>query len=63
MQHALRRHVVGMREADDPMEAEVVEAVTDELARALGREALPPGFVQQSVADLDFHRFRNVFQA
>ena len=51
-----------MRDADDPVEAEVVEAVANELGRAFGREALSPGFGQQPVADLDLDRLRNVLE-
>ena len=41
-QHALRRLVAAMRDADDPVETEFVEAAVDDRLRALGREAAGP---------------------
>ena len=52
-QHALRRLVARMGDADDPIEAEVVETVVDERLRAFGRETPAPGLRQEPVADFD----------
>ena len=43
-----------MRDADDPLQSQVVEAVADELARAFGREALAPRAITQPIADFHF---------
>ena len=51
-----------MRDADDPIEAEVIEAVVDERARTLGREALPQASRQEPVADLDVRRLPGVLE-
>ena len=61
-QHALRRLVGPMRDADDPVEAEVVEAVSGERLRAFGREAAPPGAGHEPVADLDVRRLSRVLE-
>jgi hypothetical protein len=42
-----------VRDADDAMEAEVVESVVDHRLRAFCREALAPRVLQKPVADLD----------
>src|SRR5689334_5957657 len=51
-----------MRDAEDPVEAEFVEPVAHERARALGRKAPAPRRVSQPVADLDLRRARDVLE-
>ena len=61
-QHALRRLVAAMRDADDPVETEIVEAVIRHRLRALGGEAAAPGCVQKTIADLDVRRLARVLE-
>jgi hypothetical protein len=46
LQHALRRLVVPVRNADDSVEAEIVETIIDECLRAFRRKASAPCFRQ-----------------
>src|SRR5438093_8276940 len=62
-QYALRWPIAGMRDADDLVEAEIVETVTDELRGALGGKTLAPRFMQQAIADFDVARRRTILEA
>src|SRR5690348_813705 len=62
-QHALRSAVARVRDADDLVEPEIVEAVTDDLGGAFGGEALSPRVVQQAVADFHVARRRTILEA
>src|SRR5438874_11669583 len=52
-----------MRDANDLVQAQVVEAVADQLGRALGREALSPRVMQQPITDFDIAGRGTIFEA
>src|SRR5437868_3131757 len=52
-----------MGDADDLVEAEIVEAIMDELRGAFGREALAPRLSQQAIADFDVACRRTILEA
>src|SRR5205823_1279793 len=52
-----------MSDADDLLEAEIVETVTDELGRAFGGKALTPSTLHQPIAHFDVARRRTILEA
>ena len=52
-----------MGDADDLVEAEIVETIMDELRGAFRREALAPRWSQQAIADFDVARRRTILEA
>ena len=62
-QYALRCPIAGMRNADDLVEAEIVETIMDEFGGALGGKALAPRLSQQAIADFDVARRRTILEA